>query len=121
MPKSIAIRQSELISVWTAVPLYWFYWIMYPAIWFLNTCSNFFLKLSGMDIKNEYEGFYSSEELKLILSGQHLQSELKEDEREILEHTLDLAELNVTEVMRPEDEMIIIDINEPFETIKDKF
>ncbi len=120
MPKSIAIRQSELISIWTAVPLYWFYWIMYPAIWLLNTCSNFFLKLSGMDIKNEYEGFYSSEELKLILSGQHLQSELKEDEREILEHTLDLAELNVTEVMRPEDEMIIIDINEPFETIKDK-
>ncbi|MDF1931174.1 DUF21 domain-containing protein [Legionella pneumophila] len=84
MPKSIAIRQSELISIWTAVPLYWFYWIMYPAIWLLNTCSNFFLKLSGMDIKNEYEGFYSSEELKLILSGQHLQSELKEDEREIL-------------------------------------
>lgn len=42
MPKSIAIRQSELISIWTAVPLYWFYWIMYPAIWLLNTCSNFF-------------------------------------------------------------------------------
>lgn len=120
MPKSLAIRQSEFISIWTAVPLYGFYWVMYPAIWLLNTCSNFFLKLFGMDITNEYDGFYSSEELKLILSGQHLQSELKEDEREILEHTLDLAELNVTEVMRPADEMIAVDINEPFEMIKDK-
>ncbi|KGP63219.1 hypothetical protein EP47_04450 [Legionella norrlandica] len=120
MPKSLAIRQAEFISIWTAVPLYGFYWFMYPVIWLLNTCSNLFLKLAGLDITNEYEGFYSSEELKLILSGQHLQSELKEDEREILEHTLDLAELNVTEVMRPADEMIAIDINEPFEMVKEK-
>ena len=32
MPKSIAIRQSEVVSVWTAVPLYGFYWIMFPVI-----------------------------------------------------------------------------------------
>lgn len=30
-PKSWAIRKPELLSLWTAVPLYLFYWTMYPA------------------------------------------------------------------------------------------
>src|SRR6185437_16759682 len=45
MPKSLAIRQSEIISIWTAIPLYVFYWIMYPAILILNSCSNFLLRI----------------------------------------------------------------------------
>jgi CBS domain containing-hemolysin-like protein len=35
-PKSWAIRKPELLSLWTAVPLYLFYWAMYPAIYLLN-------------------------------------------------------------------------------------
>ena len=119
MPKSLAIRQCVFISIWTAVPLYSFYWLMYPAIWLLNSCSNFFLSLLKLDTTQKHEGFYSSEELKLILSGSHLHGELEEDEREILEHTLDLAELNVTEIMRSADEMIAIDVHAPFEKISD--
>ena len=48
MPKSLAIRQAELISIWTAPGLYLFYWVMYPIIWILNTCSNLLLKLVGL-------------------------------------------------------------------------
>lgn len=120
MPKSLAIRESVIISIWTAVPLYAFYWIMYPAIWLLNSCSNLFLSLLGLNSSGAHEGVYSSDELKLILSGSHLHGELDKDERDILEHTLDLAELNVTEVMRPADEMMILNINEPFELISQK-
>ena len=36
MPKSLAIRQPESVSLWTAVPLYGFYWLMYPLIASLN-------------------------------------------------------------------------------------
>lgn len=120
MPKSLAIRESVIISIWTAVPLYVFYWIMYPAIWLLNSCSNLFLSLLGLNSSSGHEGVYSSDELKLILSGSHLHGELDKDERDILEHTLDLAELNVTEVMRPADEMMILNLNEPFELISQK-
>ncbi len=120
MPKSLAIRESVIISVWTAVPLYAFYWLMYPAIWLLNSCSNLFLSLLGLNSSGSHEGVYSSDELKLILSGSHLHGELDKDERDILEHTLDLAELNVTEVMRPADEMMILNLHEPFELIAEK-
>ena len=39
-PKSWAIRKPELLSLWTAVPLVLFYWLMCPAIWLLNASAN---------------------------------------------------------------------------------
>lgn len=113
MPKSLAIRQSEKVSVWTAVPLYGFYWLMYPAIWLLNTCSNFLLKKTGLDITSSSERYFSTEEIKLILNSSHLHGELTEEETEIIEHTLEFADLRVTEVMRPREEMVMLDIHQP--------
>lgn len=117
MPKSLAIRQSERVSVWTAIPLYGFYWLMYPAIWVLNSCSNFLLKLFGLDKTHQGEHFYSTEEIKLLLGSSHLHGELTKEEVDIIEHTLDLAELKVTEVMRFSDEMVMINIDAPINHI----
>jgi CBS domain containing-hemolysin-like protein len=121
MPKSLAIRQAEKVSVWTAVPLYGFYWLMYPAIWLLNLCSNFLLEKTGLTNMSHGEHFYSTDELKLILSASHLHGELTQEEIEILEHTLDFTDLKVTEVMRSRKEMIFISlaqsINEIFKII----
>ncbi|MDE4945084.1 CNNM domain-containing protein, partial [Francisella tularensis] len=36
MPKSMAIRQTERLSLMTCNPLYIFYWVMFPYIWILN-------------------------------------------------------------------------------------
>jgi len=114
MPKSLALRQAERVSLWTAVPLYIFYWVMYPIIWLLNACSNFLLKAVHL-AENASEDSYSVEEIKLILNTSHLYGELTKEEAEILEHTLDLADLKVTEVMRPIDEMTALDETQSLE------
>lgn len=119
MPKSIAIRQSEKVSIWTALPLYGFYWLMYPIIWLLNSCSNFLLKTLGLDSIHHGEFSYSSEEIKLLLSASYLHGELTKEEMEIIEHTFDLANLKVTEVMRSSDEMILINIKDPINKMMD--
>ncbi len=119
MPKSLAIRQSEKVSVWTALPLYGFYWLMYPPIWILNNCSNFLLKVFGLDSVHAGEHFYSTEEIKLLLNASHLHGELTKEEVEIIEHTLDLADLKVTEVMRLSDEMVMLNITNPIAQIMD--
>ncbi|KTD59567.1 metal ion transporter [Legionella santicrucis] len=119
MPKSLAIRQSERVSLWTAVPLYGFYWLMFPAIWTLNGCSNFLLKVFNLDAVHQGEHSYSTEEIKLLLNASHLHGELTEEEVEIIEHTFDLADLKVTEVMRFNDEMVMLPINKPIEQIMD--
>ncbi len=117
MPKSFAIRQSEKVSVWTALPLYGFYWLMFPAIWLLNTCSNYLLKLAKLHEIHKGENFYSTDEIKLILNASHLHGELKKAEKDIIEHTLDFAELAVTDVMRPADEMITLNIKQPIDQL----
>jgi len=42
-PKSLAIRNPEMVGLWTAPALYAFYWTMYPAIWLLNGSANYVL------------------------------------------------------------------------------
>lgn len=109
MPKSLAIRQSEQISLWTAVPLYIFYWIMYPVIWLLNTCSNFLLTRLGLDVIHAGEQFHSSEEIKLILRSSELHGGLTHQESSILAHALELGDLRAIDVMRSYDDMIMLD------------
>lgn len=108
MPKSLAIRQAEKISLWTSVPLYGFYWAMYPAIWFLNRCSNFFLKIMRLDRASHRGASYSTEEIKLILHSSHLLGELTKEEKEIIDRTLECADLHVAELMRPREEMVML-------------
>ncbi|MCA0254395.1 MAG: CNNM domain-containing protein [Proteobacteria bacterium] len=73
MPKTIAIRQAEKISLWTAIPLYWFYWLAYPAIYCLNATSNALLRLFRLDASHKAEHAYTSEEIKLILKLSQMQ------------------------------------------------
>jgi CBS domain containing-hemolysin-like protein len=119
-PKSLAIRRPEAISLWTAIPLYSFYWLMYPAIWFLNKSANLILRLFGLSKHHEHEGSYSPAELKMILSTSHLHGQLAQQEKETLEHILDLATLTVADVMRPSDEMLALNVNAPLQENIDK-
>lgn len=113
MPKTWAIRQAERISLWTALPLFGFYWCMYPAIWLLNTCSGWFLKIIGLGTLPQADSFYSTKEIKLILGASQSYGELTQAETEIIEQTLDFADLEVTEVMRPYADMVTLDIQQP--------
>ncbi|MDP1601801.1 MAG: hemolysin family protein [Legionella sp.] len=108
MPKSLAIRQSELISLWTAIPLYAFYWVMYPVIWVLNFCSNFFLRQLRLDETHPGEKSHTSAEIKLILRSSQLHGELSPQESSILSHTLELADLRAMDVMRSSHDMITL-------------
>lgn len=110
MPKSVAIRQSQHIALWTAVPLYGFYWLMYPIIAFLNVSANFLLKSTGLHYNHANESSYSTEELKLILHSSHNHGGLTQEETEILEHTLNFADLKVTDVMQPATDIIALNI-----------
>lgn len=119
MPKSLAIQQSEKISIWTAVPLYIFYWLMFPAIWLLNNCADLFLKLTGINANHPDQQFYSTDEIKLILTASHSHGELSKEETDIIEHTLDFADLKATEIMRPCEEMVMLDITQPLPVLLD--
>jgi CBS domain containing-hemolysin-like protein len=103
-PKSLAIRRPERISLWTAVPLYAFYWAMYPAIWLLNASANRMLHAFGLGAgAHGDEHHYSREELKLIVHAQR--ATRAGEEYSMMKHALDLPELVVGDVLRTRDQL----------------
>lgn len=108
MPKSMAIRQSEHLSLLTAIPLYLFYWTMYPFIWLLNSSANILLAVFNLDAEKPGDNTYSAEEIKFILKSSHLTQPLNEKHRNILLHMLEFAKLQAVDAMRPLDEMVSI-------------
>ncbi len=100
-PKSMAIRNPEKIGLWSAVPLYGFYWLMYPAIWLLNSSANLVLRLLGLGDVHRHDAHYSADELKLILRSNCPDDRFTRDEWNILAKTLDFSELEVSDLMRP--------------------
>jgi CBS domain containing-hemolysin-like protein len=99
-PKSMAIRVSDQVGIWTAVPLYAFYWLMYPAIWFLNTSSNWVLRKVGLDVARSHDPHYSPDELKLILRASRGDGHFTADEWRVLAQALDFRDLQVSDLMR---------------------
>lgn len=118
-PKSIAIRRAEIISLWTATPLYLFHWIMYPFIWLLNGSALLLLRAMGFDLSQAGEEAHSAEELKQILVASHLHGELGKEEVDVLQRTLEFANLTVADLMQPASDMILLDLqNTPAQNLR---
>ncbi|WP_240158075.1 hemolysin family protein [Burkholderia sp. Tr-860] len=112
-PKSMAIRQPEQVGLWLALPLYAFYWMMYPAIWVLNSSANAVLRIVGLSAEHGGDSHYSTDELKLILRSRRNAAGAKapvatysNDEWNTLAHSLDFSSMTVSDLMRPANEMI---------------
>jgi CBS domain containing-hemolysin-like protein len=103
-PKSMAIRRPEAMSLWTAAPLYAFYWLMYPAIWVLNSSANAMLRAFGLDAPGaDEQHHYSRDELKLIIHAKR--ASRAGEEYSMIKHALDLPELVVGDVLRTRDQL----------------
>ncbi len=110
-PKSMAIRNPERIGLWCAMPLYGFYWTMYPAIWLLNLSANWVLRVSGLGDAHGHDSHYSSDELKLILRGggkTGKTGKFTRDEWSVMAQSLDFGDLKVMDLMRPANEIVAL-------------
>lgn len=103
-PKTMAIRNAERVGLWCALPLYCFYWAMYPFIKGLNHSANAVLRWARVDAGHGGESPYSPEELKLILRASARSGatgKFSKDEWNTLAHALDFSELEVSDLTRP--------------------
>lgn len=116
VPKSLAIRMSERVSLWTAPALYVFYWAMFPAIWCLNQSSNFVISALKLKTKAGHDAHYSSEELKLILRSSRPSDAFSNDEWKVLAQAIDFRELEVSDLMHPFNEVVALFEADSFDT-----
>ncbi|MGF7190814.1 CBS domain containing-hemolysin-like protein [Robbsia andropogonis] len=105
-PKSLALRLPEKVGAWTAWPLYGFYWMALPAIKMLNASASATLKLVGQVNTGHLDASYSPSELKLILRSGRTAGNMTAREQNILAHSMDFGELDVSDLMRPIGEVV---------------
>ncbi|SDT08041.1 hemolysin family protein [Pseudomonas oryzae] len=116
-PKSWAIRRPELLSLWTAAPLYAFYWLMYPAIWLLNASANAILRIAGQGEPGpHHEHHYSREELKLILHSSRARDPSDQDMR-VLASAVELGELEVVDWANSREDLVCLEADASLEEI----
>ncbi|MET1076765.1 MAG: hemolysin family protein [Pseudomonas sp.] len=112
-PKSWAIRQPELLSLWTAAPLYLFYWAMYPAIYLLNASANAILRVAGQGEPGpHHEHAYSREELKLILHSSRGQDPSDQGMR-VLASAVEMGELEVVDWANSREDLVSLEHEAP--------
>ncbi|MCQ4307193.1 hemolysin family protein [Pseudomonas stutzeri] len=118
-PKSWAIRKPELLSLWTAVPLYLFYWAMYPAIYLLNASANAILRVAGQgEPGSHHEHHYSRDELKLILHSNRALDPANQDIK-VLASAVEMSELEVADWANSREDLLQLEHSSSLSEILD--
>ncbi len=105
-PKSFAIRRPEEMSLFVATPLRLFYRVFYPALYFLNASSNFFLRMFRITPATESELAHSEEELRLLLAESHRTGTLSASKRKLLENVFDYTRRSAKHIMVPRADIV---------------
>ena len=108
VPKTFAIRQAEPMALAVAYPLQAFYLLWFPLNWALNRASQ--AMLSGFGVKQATHGdVLTSEELREYIVASRAHGGMRKQERDMLGGILDLAEVEVSEIMTHRKSMEMID------------
>ena len=119
VPKTFAIRKPEPVSLWVAYPLHAFYLIFFPLTWTLNWASRAILAALNVAEVSHHDVF-SGEELRDLIDLSREHGMVGKQERDMLGGILDLAGVEVSEVMTHRKDMVSIDADAPPEQIFDQ-
>lgn len=118
VPKTFAIRQAELVSVWIAYPLHLVYLMVYPLNWILNWSSGSLLSLFGVKEATHAEVF-TSDEFKGMVETSKEHGILEYDKATMLNNLFEFDQRHVGRVMIPRNSVDVLDVSdEPSETFR---
>jgi putative hemolysin len=113
VPKAIALTKNESTALWVALPVEAFYVAAYPLVWFLQTSSNAFTRLFGIEPAPAGVVANTEEDIRMILAAAEEAGEIEEAEEEMVYKVFDFASKEVSEVMVPRPEVVAISVDMP--------
>jgi len=117
-PKIFAALHPEWLAYPASLLLKYLLFILSPIILFVTFTSNAILRLFGIKTKDHsHHEKLSIEELRTIITDSKLS--IFQDYKNMLVGLLDLKNAKVEDIMIPKNEVMGIDINADWETIKD--
>jgi CBS domain containing-hemolysin-like protein len=109
VPKAYAIRATEQVALWTAVPMRVFQVLVKPALWFLDKTASRVLRWLHVDLEHTADA-HSEEELRMLLAESHRVGTLSGDKRELLENIIDYTERTARHAMIPRGDVVFLSL-----------
>lgn len=110
VPKTLAIRKAEPVSLWVAYPLQITYLMVFPLNWLLNASTRRILALFKV-AEATHADVYTNDELKGLVATSELHGKLGADKAEMLRNLFEFDQRNVGRVMIPRTSLKLLDIN----------
>ncbi len=118
-PKIFAIRRPEVVLLWCALPLKFFYGILYPFLTVLNFVTTFLLRIVGIRGAADYEGPNSEEEVRALLREAHVHGNLSRNMHSLINNVFEFDDLIVRRVMLPRGDIAFFDVNKPLSELRE--
>ncbi len=114
IPKSLAIRKSEGVALVTAMPLHWFYRVMYPFIRLLDGLANRLLRLLGTEPASVTESAHTEDEIRILVKESNKSGHIDNTELALVHNVFDFGDTTAREIMIPRTEMVCLYADRPF-------
>jgi Mg2+/Co2+ transporter CorB len=114
-PKTIAAVKPERIAFPASYALFVLLKVLNPVVWLINGLANLVLKPLRVRTNVELMEHLNREELRTLVKegGQHI----PDDHQRMLVNILDLEQATVEDVMIPRQDIVGIDLNDPWDEI----
>ncbi|WP_121820232.1 hemolysin family protein [Halostella salina] len=107
-PKTLAIAQTERLSLFLAPPMKFFYYILYPGIVVFNGTANAFTRALGVPPASESDETLGERELLRVLTRSGEEGDIDVTEVRMIERVFDLDDTAVREVMVPRPDVVSV-------------
>jgi putative hemolysin len=118
VPKRIALNNPEKIAITVAQPMEKLSRISYPLVSLLSISTDWVFRI--LRIKKSPEPTVSDEEVKILLREGMQTGVFESAEKDIVERTFRLSDKKVNTLMTPRKEIIWLDVDSSFKTIRGK-
>jgi CBS domain containing-hemolysin-like protein len=117
VPKTLAIREPEPVSLWVAYPLYISFVVFYPLNWLLNAASRSILRMLGVKESSPHE-ILTDVEIEGLVATSAEHGTMEEGQAEYIQNVFRFGELEVSDVMVHRTNMITLNADdEPEEVV----
>jgi CBS domain containing-hemolysin-like protein len=115
-PKALAKNNYERLGVLFIKPLKYFYYLFYPVTYVLEYFVILLNKLTGIKIEKLGPSI-TEDEIEFLIKMGEKEGILEYQKKEMLHNIFEISERTAKEVMVPRTDMVVLDIEENFESM----
>jgi len=117
-PKTLSALYPERVAIPAAYVYMGLRWLLYPIVWVTTILSNGLLRLLGVSPEEAAAHSLSVEELRSVVA--EAGAMIPERHQRMLLSILDLERATVEDIMVPRNEIVGIDVSEPWEKLREQ-